>query len=146
MVRPAPLVILLVAALSASAQVYRWVDKDGKVHYSDKAPKDVVAKDLGIDSKPTDPAAAEQTLEALRTQNAGLEQAEAERNKAAAAKARDADLQVRRCAEARSQLAVYERVSRVVSVDGSGKESYDSDAQLDARRAEARRKVAELCG
>src|SRR5215216_1310827 len=32
------LVVCLLAAAPASAQMYKWVDKDGKVHYSDKPP------------------------------------------------------------------------------------------------------------
>jgi len=144
--RTAMLLVVLIAAATASAQVYRWVDKDGKVHYSDQAPPDAAAKDMHIDSKPADPLAAERTLEELKAQNVGLDEAAKARDEAAAAKARDKDLKARRCDEAKAQLAVYERVSRVVTVDGSGKESYSSAAELDAHRAAARQKVAELCG
>ena len=36
--RNMPLLILLAASsLAAQAQVYKWTDADGKVHYSDKA-------------------------------------------------------------------------------------------------------------
>ncbi len=31
-------VLLALAALPAAAQMYRWIDKDGKVHYSDQPP------------------------------------------------------------------------------------------------------------
>lgn len=34
--RPALLLALLIAAASASAEVYRWVDADGRVHFSDR--------------------------------------------------------------------------------------------------------------
>jgi len=41
------LILLLVSGLvmtSANAEVYRWVDKDGKVHYGDTPPLDVQAE------------------------------------------------------------------------------------------------------
>jgi hypothetical protein len=39
------LALLLLAAAAAHAQqLYRWVDKDGKVHYGDKPPAGVAAK------------------------------------------------------------------------------------------------------
>jgi len=34
----------LLASLSVSAEVYRWTDKDGKVHYSDAPPPEADAK------------------------------------------------------------------------------------------------------
>lgn len=41
------LAILLTAALAAQAQTaYRWVGKDGRVHYSDQPPAPVEAKDV----------------------------------------------------------------------------------------------------
>ena len=35
---------LLLAALPASAVMYKWVDQDGKVHYSDQPPPDGAKK------------------------------------------------------------------------------------------------------
>ena len=38
----------LVVCSSASAQMYKWVDKDGKVHYSDQAPPGVNAEPVQL--------------------------------------------------------------------------------------------------
>lgn len=32
-------IVLLMSASSSQAEVYRWVDENGKTHYSDKKPK-----------------------------------------------------------------------------------------------------------
>ena len=54
--------LILIAVSSASAkQVYKWVDKDGKVHYSDR-PQDESAQAIEIKDKIT----PEQQLEAKR--------------------------------------------------------------------------------
>jgi len=48
--KPTLLVLALCLALPVGAQVYRWVDKDGKVHYSSQKPPDVEVKELDIKS------------------------------------------------------------------------------------------------
>lgn len=138
-------IAVLFGAAPAEAQVYRWVDKDGKVHYSDKKPPDAAATDLKIESKPTDPANAEGDLEQVRASNARAEveaeqRAEVERQR----KAHDAR-RASQCADWRARQNVLDRVNRVVTVDAAGKETYLTDAQAEAQRAEARAKVAELC-
>ena len=140
--------LTLSLALPAVAQVYRWVDKDGKVHYSDKAPRDPKAKnvkDMHIESKPTDLEAVERDLaelsergkvadENLRVQRQVKEQTAAE--KAA---------QEQRCDQAQARLAVLESVQRMVVVDKTGKQTYKSDGETNAEREKARAQVAELC-
>ena len=63
--RPSPLAALLAAALAlasgtAFAQaVYRWIDADGKVHYSDQLPKGYTGPVTRIETdKPADPQPA----------------------------------------------------------------------------------------
>ena len=41
---------VLLAAMSASAQVYRWTDSNGKVHYGDRPPEEAKARELRIQS------------------------------------------------------------------------------------------------
>lgn len=50
--RAAVFLLLMLVGATASAQVYRWVDAKGTVHYSsDKPPADVKATVLNIDAK-----------------------------------------------------------------------------------------------
>ena len=44
------LVLALYAALPASAQVYTWKDKDGKVHFGDRPPPDAKTEEVKIRS------------------------------------------------------------------------------------------------
>jgi len=41
-------IVLLLTAKSALAEVYRWVDKNGKVHYSDEPPKNKQAEKVEL--------------------------------------------------------------------------------------------------
>jgi hypothetical protein len=51
--RPLLLLCSLAVVGVAQAQVYRWVDKDGKVHYSQQKPADAKAQELNIASAPS---------------------------------------------------------------------------------------------
>lgn len=42
------LLVLLLVPLAAGAEIYRWTDAQGKVHYSDKAPAEGKASQLKI--------------------------------------------------------------------------------------------------
>lgn len=47
------LATLLIAAVPAAADVYKWVDREGKVHYGDVPPPNSAARPIGV---PTTPA------------------------------------------------------------------------------------------
>ena len=142
------LVLVLLVALCAApagAQVYRWVDKDGKVHYSDKKPKDAAAQELAIQSQASDPAAAEKAMAELKAQNEGLDEADAQRKQDAARQAQAKQQREAQCKAAQSEVQLLASVNRYFTVDHKGDRVYDSDAQLAARRAAARARAAQLC-
>ena len=49
--RPSTLLVLLVIAGIAHAEVYTWVDADGNTHYSDKPPTNRTAEQLDLDTE-----------------------------------------------------------------------------------------------
>lgn len=84
--RPALLCLtaaLLVAAGSADAQkLYRWVDKDGKVHYSDQVPPEAIdqaREELNQSGRTVDKVDRALTAEELATAKAAEEAAAARR-------------------------------------------------------------------
>lgn len=50
--------ILALAALPAYAQLYKWTDADGKVHYSDRPQDGARSKEIAVQRAATKPAAA----------------------------------------------------------------------------------------
>ena len=111
------LIIAFSAGLAAEAgQVYKWVDEDGNVHYSDQAPsKGHEAEELILDSTPSaaDVRDAQERTARLKTkqqtsQNQRFEEGQSEsaakEGKRAAQVARD-----ERCLEARKQLISLQR-------------------------------------
>ena len=80
--------VLALMPFVASAEVYRWVDKSGTVHYSNEAPpKDVKATTLPIEARPGAPSADTQECYSVRCQGERMEERLARREAADAAAA-----------------------------------------------------------
>ena len=137
----AALVLLFLPGLAA-AQVYKCVDKDGRVKYVQTKPKDA---DCGGVQTPAAPAPATDGADPLKAFGA-----EVDKSRAAEAKVREQADQAQaqkaaRCAQWRQRLAALERASKVFTVDAQGERQYRTDEQNDAMREEARRGVATEC-
>lgn len=144
----------LVMTLPAQAEVNKWVDADGKVHYSDQAPpgKAGVHKlRVGINNTPTaatgsptdKPAAkslADRELEYRQRQIA----AEEAQKKQAQADA-DSKLKQQNCAGARGNLKTLEEGGRVYNYDAKGERTYLDDAARTKSLEEAKKRVSEWC-
>jgi hypothetical protein len=78
---PIVIKVLLLSAFPASAEVYRWVDDKGRVHYSNEAPppgvKPIV---VNINAQPGPPAADSLECHTVRCQGERLEQRQARRD------------------------------------------------------------------
>ena len=73
--------MLVLAASSASAQVYRWVDASGRVHYSnDTPPPGAKATKLDIDAKPGPAAPDTHDCYTVRCQGERMEERLARRD------------------------------------------------------------------
>ena len=138
----AALLLLLLPGL-ASAQVYKCVDKDGRVKFVQTKPKDA---DCGGVQKPAAPAPATDGADPLKQFGA-----EVDKSRAAEAEVRkkneQAEAQKRgRCAQAQARLAALERATHVFTTDEQGERQYNTAQQNDAMREEARRSVSLHCG
>src|SRR5690242_2572629 len=79
------LIALLLLPIAASAQVYRWTDKAGTVHYSNEAPpQGVKATKLAIEAKPGIPSPDTQDCYTVRCQGERMEARIAQREAAQA--------------------------------------------------------------
>jgi len=75
--------LLVLVSAPAAAQVYRWIDRAGTVHYSDEAPpKGVKATELAIDTKPGSATPDAQDCPTVRCQGERMEERIARREQA----------------------------------------------------------------
>jgi hypothetical protein len=128
----------------ARADVYRTVDAQGHVSYSDR-PNSAAAQKATVEVQQADPAEAAR----LSKEQAILKAEEDQRNKRQFIDAKHKEQQARAqqaaCANARSRYNVLKDSTRVFKLDADGNRAYYTDAEADARRAEARQAMAVAC-
>lgn len=154
--------LALCIALPVSAQMYKWVDSNGKVQYSDKpppsnvkteklreappapapAPSDAKGKDgASKDAAKDEPKTAAEREQAFRKRQADAAKAqEKQTQEAANARARE-----EYCQRAKANLANIELGGRQTRVDSSGERVFLTDEQIAQETAKAREDVAKAC-
>ena len=152
MIRVLAVLAALAFAAAATAQTYKWVDKDGKVRYGDQPPPGVKATPLKGASGPAAPAAPAPSAKkddkkALSPEAAfrkrQLEQKEAE-EKATKERA-DADVRRQNCDVARANLRQLESGQRISSVNAQGERVFVDDSERAAQTQRAQKAVSEHC-
>jgi hypothetical protein len=134
----------LAVALSpiAGAQLYKYVDKDGKTVYTDQPPAGTDTKSVNVraPSAPPPKSAVERDKEAEKGRKATAENAK-KANEAAERSAANEQ----RCAAARSNYQMFQDGGRIVQMNDKGEREYLTDEQIEAQREKARRDVDEAC-
>ena len=122
--------LLVAVAAPAQAELYRWVDDNGQVHYSDKKP-----------NQNTAPTGVAETLQFAP----GTAANKAKRDQAAAQALEDEKV-AERCAAARRQLNTYRRAVSLVREAPDGTEVELLPEERVALIEQSQAKVAEDCG
>jgi len=153
--------LVAVAAGTAHAQAYKWVDKNGHVGYGDTPPPGAKATPLrGIAPPPSAPPAATPSTDAKQGEQAKkgpLTPAEKElefrrRMKEAQDAAAKADRERKaaeekqvNCENARQTLRTLQSGQRIARVDSKGERYFISDAQRAQDTSRARDAVSQWC-
>lgn len=122
---PVLLALCLVATVAGAGQIYKWIDHNGKVHYSDAPRPGWIPVDLGVGTGA--PVAGGD--EAAEVQADSRQQLRAEE-----------------CRRRQTRLDSYLNATQIVERDGLGREKvYSEDERLQLIEV-TRNQVAELCG
>ncbi len=128
------LLVLALALVAAGAlaqgatKVYKWTDKDGRVHYSSTPPPEGEAQEMNVRSAPPTPVAKPESEEAKPDP-------EAERK--AGFK--------RNCDAARANLAQFQQPGQLMTPKPDGTMTPVSDAERQAGVAQAQKDIAYYC-
>jgi len=143
MLRLVPIMALILAGACtlARADVFRWVDDQGVVHYSDEwMPGSVVIKTT-VRPHPESGAAPSTASAASRVNEQMANQENARAVQQDVAKARDTQ-----CTWAKDRYMKAIASRRVYKEGKDGERQYISDADADAYREQARKDVQQACG
>jgi hypothetical protein len=160
MIRYAPLMLCLLAAPD-SAEMYKWTDENGKVHYTDQPPPAAARKSETIKApkiphatvpapgdaggKPPPAATGPKSVsdQEMEFRKRKLQQAE---NEAKAQKdAQAAEEKKRNCQRAQGQVAAYERGGRIGRYGPNGEQVFLTDQEIQAELANVRKSADSWC-
>lgn len=149
LMRIAAVLGLMVVSLAASADVYKWVDAQGRTHYSDR-PESYDAERLAVASRRTNPSVvAERNATANEQRQLTDAQSAQQRQERATTKAvRDdvAKTRSQQCKEAEEQYRVAIESQKLYRVGKDGEREYLTSAEIDEARLNARRARDQVCG
>lgn len=133
------------ASTPASAELYRWVDEHGKVHFSDKPTGDADAETVDIKAPPRigqDESVQQINERVKRLHETESEQRSLEERRVAAEKAEKEQIE-KRCARARVELRKYQ--GPVYKLDDNGARIYLTDEEHSADKARISEWIEKNC-
>ena len=127
----------------AHAQLYKYVDKNGKTVYSDQAPADVDSKQVRVPvSNVASPgkSAVEQSKDSDKAKKEA-----ADKSKKSEQEAQRLAQNEQRCAQLKSNYQIYVDGGRIQKTNEKGEREFMSDAEIESARERTRREMEEAC-
>lgn len=150
MLRPGIIVLLAMLAVPAGAEVYKWTDARGEVHYGDQPPSSTTPKPFHLQTSEAAEAraaearrqaadqAAHKRLEQIKTRETAI--------KEVAAREEEALRKAENCRRARANLEMLQRSNvRLTTVDTQGQTRVLDAAARQAEVEHASRTISENC-
>ena len=144
------IIALVLISFNAHAELKKWVDSDGVVHYSDTVPPGVTTTETvrNVSGKDQANAPAGNSPKSLAEREAELRKAKQEKADASQKKAQQeaaSENKKRNCEAARENARTLEDGSRIVTYDANGERTYLDDNARAQRLEEARKAVSANC-
>jgi catalase len=146
MVRQSIIVLLLLFIYSsfAEAEIYKWLDEQGKTHYGDKPVTN--SKEMHVDTSKQGHVKVNVNREKKRQKLLETYADDKQReDKEKAKKKKSKKKMQRKCTLARDRLRRYERASSLYSLDNSGNRITMSTAERQRTVTELRKKIKINC-
>lgn len=127
----------------ASAEIYRWTDAQGRVHFGEKPGA------AGAETIEVKPQVVERDDATRQREQRTQDYFDARRDEKAASDARAAQVRAERskeCSELRHDLAQIERGGRYFTTDANGQRTYIDEAEIEAARSRLSSRIALRCG
>ena len=135
-----PALLLALAVPVAWAQIYKWVDETGRVHYGEKPPPE--SKATTVKPPPARQSAPAQDRD-VKAQEVEFRQRQIQKQESEAAQASEAAQRNALCNDARQRLALAEQTV-LVRIE-KGERAFLTDAEREAELARRRAAVTQYC-
>lgn len=144
------IIALALLSFNAQAALHKWVDADGKVHYSDTVPPDASATQnvRNISGKDRGDAPAGNAPKSLAEREAEYKksrQAKQDKEEKKAQEDAQAESRSRNCQAARNNARMIEEGVRISTYDAKGERALMDDETRAKRLEEARESIRNNC-
>jgi hypothetical protein len=133
------------AIATAHADIYKWVDDQGKVHYSDAPPRGAASQKIEIPTAPPQGENAQEQLKAFLEEQKKQEEAHKEervrKQEAQVVKQREGE-RLNRCLAAQDQLDLMQFERPVFRMDEKGERVYLEDKDRPAETERLKKEIA----
>ena len=140
---------ILLATATVAAQVYKWVDKDGKVQYSDTPPPATATKTEArrVDAPPVaaSVAAPAKSLQDRAKDYDKRKTDVAEKAKKSETDQQKAEIDAANCSDARAALRQLETGRPITRTSETGSREYLDDEARQAEMTKARKSIEGFC-
>lgn len=141
--------ILMLTSVGAHAELHKWIDSSGKVHYSDTAPPAAAQEQqLALPRTPAATASGVAPAKSIFERDADLKKAlkaKQEEEQQAQQQRQDAEARRKNCENARNALRSLQDAPRVATYDEQGNMTFMDDATRQRNLDEAQRAAQEYC-
>lgn len=140
--------VSLMGASPAQADLYKWTDSQGQVHYTDQPPAKEQSQRIG---RSTDPEREQEARSARQELADKVSQSQRQRQLEQEARAkRQAELDKEQqkadnCSKARERLSLLQQNNRISRLNDQGQRYILDEAQRQAAITEARQQADKLC-
>lgn len=137
--------LLLFFSVFANADIYKWTDENGKVHYGDKPTTS--SKQLNIsEEKSTSSTSSDETREERRQRiTDAMTDDRLERDKKKAEAKKKKTDKNRLCVQAKDRLKNYKKASRLYNLDKEGNRNALSDASRKKATSDLEKEIRKNC-
>jgi hypothetical protein len=137
------LLALALAALPATAALYKWTDENGRTVYGDTPPAGVKVEKVTTATPPADPNAV-RDMAAKDAEFKARQKARAEQDAKAEKTQADAKAKLERCAQLRGNIQTMRSSAAVYKFNEKGEKVYFEDAERQKNIADSEKQLRDL--
>ncbi len=136
-------------SISVAANIYKWVDEQGNVHYSQQKPNNTASEKMKVQNRtPQSSSSYNRPGTDSEKNNTGDKQPPDDKKQGKDKKPETAAEKKRRmaaCEQARKQLTTMQSIGRIRSRDKDGNTTYMSQEQKEQRMKKIRESISKTC-
>ncbi len=141
---------ILIMNSHLSAQVYKWVDENGKTQYTDRPPPPgMTTEKKHFNTKGAAPSSSNASgtnqPQSLSEAREALDKRQAERKEEQTKQQAKAEENKRKCVEAQTRLRMYTESPRLTVPDGAGGIAYVDDNERQKKIDQTNKDIATYC-